>query len=385
MLQLIKNAQVYSPEPSGQQDVLIGGEQILAMESTLSLQTSGLDYAEVDANGALLVPGFIDPLAHITGGGGEGGCHTRTPEMQLTDATTAGVTTLLAALGTDATTRTLPDLLAKAGGLSAEGLTVYCYTGSYEVPVRTLTGQVRDDIILVDKMIGVAELAIADHRSSVPDARALAQVAAAARVGGMLAGKAGVVMLHVGSGASRLDIVEEALALSDVPARQFWPTHANRSPELLQQAVKLSQQGMCLDLTTSETPMLMNAAESLAEALGLGVNPERVTMSSDGHASLPVFNDRRELVGLKMGQVSAIHRALQQAVLEHQVSLPQALQAVSTNAAQLCRLPGKGRLAVGQDADLVMLDPTTLAIDSVWARGQQMVRDGAAVVTGTFG
>lgn len=388
-LTLIRNAHVFNPDDQGQQDVLLGGGHILAIGHNFSLSGQDLPYTEHDAQGALLVPGLVDPLAHITGGGGEGGFHTRTPEMQLTDATAGGVTTLMAALGTDATTRTLPDLLAKASGLTAEGLTVYCYTGSYELPARTVLGNVRDDIILIDKIIGVGEVAIADHRSSVPSARDLAQVASDARVAGMLAGKAGVTLVHVGGSDERLNLIEEALALSDVPASQFFPTHINRSDALLAQAIWLSNAGMRFDLTASTTPELLaagelSAGEALAKALYDGAKANMITVSSDGNASLPEFNAAGELIGLKVGEVKSVHETLQEAVGQHKVPLPQALRAVSTNAAELFKLPQKGRIAPGVDADLVLLEPATLAVQSVWARGQQLVQAGQPVVWGTF-
>jgi beta-aspartyl-dipeptidase (metallo-type) len=97
---------------------------------------------------------------HITGGGGEGGFHTRTPEMRLTDATKAGVTTVIAALGTDATTRSLADLVAKCRALDTEGISAFCYSGSYQYPIRTYTGNLTDDIVMIDKIIGVGEVAI---------------------------------------------------------------------------------------------------------------------------------------------------------------------------------------------------------------------------------
>ena len=52
----------------------------------------------VDGRGRYLVPGLVDPLAHITGGGGEGGFAFRTPELAAGEALKAGVTTLVAAL-----------------------------------------------------------------------------------------------------------------------------------------------------------------------------------------------------------------------------------------------------------------------------------------------
>ncbi|GAE44848.1 isoaspartyl dipeptidase [Mesobacillus boroniphilus JCM 21738] len=48
----------------------------------------------------------------------------------------------------------MPSLIAKARALEEEGITTYVQTGSYQVPVKTLTGKIEDDIILIDKIIG---------------------------------------------------------------------------------------------------------------------------------------------------------------------------------------------------------------------------------------
>ena len=171
LLKLIKGAEVYAPAYLGKQDILIADSKIVAIDSSINPESLA-DYCQViNADGLILVPGFVDSLVHITGGGGEGGFHTRTPEMQLTDATLSGITTLVGVLGTDATTRSLENLLAKARALTYEGISCYCHTGSYQVPVSTITGSVRDDIILLPEFIGVGEIAIADHRSSNPSAK----------------------------------------------------------------------------------------------------------------------------------------------------------------------------------------------------------------------
>ena len=56
-------------------------------------------------------------------------------------------------------------------GLREEGLSAWCYTGGYHVPVVTLTGSVRSDIVNLEPVIGVGEVAISDHRSSQPTLR----------------------------------------------------------------------------------------------------------------------------------------------------------------------------------------------------------------------
>ncbi len=130
----------------------------------------------VDATDCYVVPGLVDSLAHIIGGGGEGGFRSRTSELKVTDAIEAGVTTLVGVLGTDAVTRTLTNLLAKAHALDEEGLTCYCHTGSYQVPAYTLMDDLLQDLVLIDKFIGVGEVAIADHRSSQPTVQELARL-----------------------------------------------------------------------------------------------------------------------------------------------------------------------------------------------------------------
>ena len=138
---------------------------------------------------AIVVPGFIDTHVHILGGGGEGGPATRAPEIRIEDIVGAGVTTVIGCLGTDGITRHMESLLAKARGLEVEGVSTYIFSGSYEIPVRTLTGSVRSDLVLIDKIIGAGEIAISDHRSSQPTFEEFARLAAECRVGGMLGGK----------------------------------------------------------------------------------------------------------------------------------------------------------------------------------------------------
>ena len=50
-------------------------------------------------------------------------------------------------------------------------------------------------------VIGVGEIAISDHRSSQPSYEEFVRLAADARVGGMLSGKAGILNIHLGDGA----------------------------------------------------------------------------------------------------------------------------------------------------------------------------------------
>ena len=95
MLTLIQGATVYAPTFLGTQDVLIGGGKIIAIDENITLDSSVL-VKRIAGKNKLVAPGFVDSLVHITGGGGEAGFASRTPEMNLTDATLSGTTTVVA-------------------------------------------------------------------------------------------------------------------------------------------------------------------------------------------------------------------------------------------------------------------------------------------------
>lgn len=90
---LLRNADIYTPAPAGRADILLAGNRIIRVEPDIRIPES---YCEsVDAAGLLAVPGFIDAHVHLTGGGGEGGYATRTPELLLSDTIRGGVTTVV--------------------------------------------------------------------------------------------------------------------------------------------------------------------------------------------------------------------------------------------------------------------------------------------------
>ena len=97
MLTLIKNANVFSPEPLGIRHVLVAGDRIVHIGTEVPELDARLGVDVVDAGGARLIPGFIDPHAHVTGGGGEAGFETSVPAPLLSEYTRAGVEFVLAA------------------------------------------------------------------------------------------------------------------------------------------------------------------------------------------------------------------------------------------------------------------------------------------------
>lgn len=385
MLQLITNADVYAPESLGVQHVLVGGGQVLWMGDSVPSLDAALGVASWDAVGRRVVPGFVDCHAHSTGGGGESGYASRVPAPPISLFTSAGVTTVLGLLGTDDTTRDTSQLLAATRTLRAEGISAWCYTGSYRVPPVTFTGDVRSDIVNLEPVVGVGEIAISDHRSSQPTLEEILRIASDAHVAGLMTGKAGILHLHLGDGPRGLELVRMALAESELPARVFHPTHCNRRRALFDEAVALAKGGSWIDLTAfpvEEGEDAWAAADGFLRYAEAGAPADRITISSDGGGCLPHFNDSGEVVRMDIGTPAGLADTLNELVSAG-IPLADALPAFTSNPATLLRLHNKGRIAVGADADFVVLDDTG-AVDGVMALGTWHRRDGQQLVVGTF-
>lgn len=386
MLRLLRNATIYGPAPLGRADLLIAGERILAIAPDLPPPPPSYGAEIDDLDGAIVIPGLVDAHVHLIGGGGEAGPATRVPPVQLSDLTRAGITTVVGVLGTDGTTRTTADLVARTLGLRDEGLSAYCYTGAYEVPVPTLTGSIRRDLVYVDPILGVGELAISDHRSSQPTFDELVRIASECHVGGMMSGKAGTLHLHLGDGVRGLGLLRQALEVTELPARVFHPTHVNRRRALFDEACALAPRGVTIDVTAfpdeDDPGECMAAEEAIARYLRAGLPPARLTCSSDGAGCMPVFDGSGRIVAMDVGRATTLLETVRR-LLADGFDLPTVLPIFTANVADLLRLPRKGRLQAGADADLAVLGADGQLRD-LMARGRWLLRAGEPTVWGTF-
>ena len=365
--------------------MLLGGGRVLAV-GELGDPPSAWGVDVVDCGGMVLAPGLVDLHVHLTGGGGEGGAQTRVPPLSPTALSRAGVTTAVGLLGTDGTTRSIAELLAAARGLSHYGITALCHTGSYEIPPVTLTGSVRSDIVSVDRIVAVGEVAISDHRSSQPTFDELLRIASDAHVAGMMSGKAGLLHLHLGDGERGLAMLFRALAETELPARTFHPTHVNRNPDLFAQSLRWSRLGGYIDISAfppdpSDT-VTLPAADAVARYLADGLDPARVTVSSDAGGCLPTFDRDGQLLRMDVGSAGGLLETVRQLIALG--ILPEvALSTVTRSPAALYRLHRKGQIAVGNDADVLLLGPG-YELQGVIASGRWLVRDGEPCVRGLF-
>lgn len=392
MVKIIRNAKVYQPEYTGVKDILILGDKIAAVGENLKADFGGaLKAEEINGEGMAAVPGFIDSHEHILGGGGEGGFHTRTPEAGLKDLTMNGITTVVGCIGTDGVGRDMTALLAKAHGLENEGVTTYTYTGAYQVPVPTLTGSLMKDIMMLDKVIGVGEVAISDHRSSQPSFEEFARIAADARVAGMLSGKAGIVNVHLGDSPRKLDLILKVVRDTEIPASQFLPTHVNRNAALFDECLEFAKDGGTIDFTGNEDIDYweticdeVRVCKGIRRLLDMGISSDRFTISSDGQGSMPVFSAKGEYQGIGIGKASCLLKEVRECVQKENIPLETAVKGITSNPAAILKLNGKGHIKPGFDADICLLTEEGLKLDTVIARGRIMVEKGKQTVFGTF-
>lgn len=377
---MIKNAQVYAPTYLGKRDILICGESIEYIAE--EIENIPVLCQVIDAKGKIVIPGLIDQHVHITGGGGEGSFHTRTPELQMSEMINGGITTVVGLLGTDGITRSVENLYAKTMALNEEGVTSYMLTGAYGYPGPTITGEPDRDIVFVEKVLGM-KLAISDHRAPNVTVDELIQLASKTRVAGMFSGKPGMVVLHMGDAKEALNPVFEALEKTAIPTGIFRPTHVNRNPFLLEQAYKFLDIGGYIDLTCGmtgdDTP-----AECISEIMKRKLPTEHVTISSDGHGSWSKYAEDGSLLEIGVSGIDSLLKELKKMVKEQGIALEEALPYMTSNVAAAIGLSGKkGTICEQADADILFLDEN-MNPDMVIARGKVMMREGKLLCKGTY-
>ena len=375
MFTLMKNATVYSPDYLGKKDILFSFDRIALIEETIDASALK-DVKVIDCSDYIVFPGFIDLHVHIAGGGGEGGYITRTPSARAKDILKNGITTVVGVLGADAVTRNVASLYAKAKQLEMEGLSTYIFTGAYQVPIITLTGNIQKDMVFVDKVIGVGEICLGDSRSFEPTFDELSRIATQTRNGALISGKAGLVHFHMGYDEKGMDYLFRLIKETHIPKKQFLPTHMNRTHKLFEQAVLYLKEGGFIDLTAGFIPNerdndCIATYDAIKHLIDIGVDTSRVTMSSDAYGSIPVFDDKGNVISSETVSTKILFEEIRVAIKQLGVPVEKAISIITKNSAEVLNIFNKkGSLEVGKDADCVVCDKD-LNIIRVFAMGKE--------------
>ena len=381
---LIKGCELFQPAPRGVCDVLVAGGEIIAVDTDIPAPAK-TETKIIDGAGLRLIPGLIDVHVHIAGAGGDDGPGTRTPQVPLGDLLFGGVTTAIGCLGLDGYTRTTAELLMRTKALRADGLSSWIYSGSYQIPPPTLTGDVVTDLTYVEEIIGVGETAISDHRASLATVDDLIRLAKQAKIGGMLGAKAGIVHVHMGDEADPFRPIYDAIEQGPLAPGLFYPTHVNRNPAILEDAKALGKL-TAVDITAGCYPepgpgASIAAPDAVMSLLSGGVPRQNITVSSDAGGSMPVFDDDHKLVGLEVGKPNSVLATIKALAVDGVLPMDQALSLVTENPARVLKLSRKGRVEVGMDADLVLVDGD-FNILHLLANGLPMIADGEQTIFG---
>ena len=366
---LLKNADLFAPKAIGIRNILMAAGKIVAVGAEETEEAAlSLGCEIIDLDGSLVVPGLVDQHVHITGGGGEHGFRSRISALSPKELFAAGVTSVVGTLGTDSLTRSVHSLVAQAKSFREQGLSAWCLTGAYSIDSPTVTGSVREDICFIEEIIG-CKIAISDHRCSAPTWQELARLASEVRFAALTSGKAGELHIHTGKGKDGLSPVFEVLDRTDLPILHFRPTHCEN---VFSESLEFARRGGYIDLTADEEPDA--TADLIIKALDDGVDISQITVSSDAGGSVPVWNDRGEMTGMSVGTPSSLLPVIRSLVIDKGMSLQYALRPFTSSPADALLLDeaGKGRIAPGMDADLLVLDDD-FSLREVFAGGEARV------------
>ena len=375
---LIKNANIYAPSQMGTRDVLLGGGKILAISNKIN---AFADTKIIDAQNKYLVPGFIDQHMHLIGAGGKHGFTSMTPEMNITDLVENGITTVVGLLGTDGSTRSIKSLYAKVKALNEEGVSAYMHTGYYGLEPIHITGNVQDDLIFIDPVLG-CKIAISDIRSSYPSDIEILRLLRQVKVGGMLSQKKGILHIHLGNLSTKMDSLFRIVKDHEFPIAHISPTHVGRTLELFDQAIDFANLGGMIDITTGAS-QYTDPFKSVLYAIEKGVAINKMTFSSDGNAGLDKLNDKGELIGFCRAPISESFTQVKYLLKEGHLSLDKAISLITLNPAVNLGLSNKGRIEIGMDADLCLLNQD-FELTEVFALGKLLMKESLLTIKNNF-
>jgi len=389
MFTIIKGAEVYAPEELGIRDILIAGKKIVRIGKDIE-EPKGFECETVVAHGKIAYPGFIDIHIHSTGADDGQGPIGRTFDINWRDIVESGVTTAVGVQGGSIRVRSLEKLYVKTLELEMMGITSYMLTGCFKVPPPTLTGSIRKDVYLVEKVKGI-KTAISDPTTAHHTWRDLAAIASEVRIGASMARKGAITHVHVGRNPTRMDVMLEMVEETGLNPQHIVPTHVNRlTPDVIEQGIEYTKMNGVVDLSSlmrkeEGTLTGLKVEHTVKRMLDAGCSIENITVSSDGNVPMPIRDQDGKQVGLYIAPLDFTRREIRDIANNGVAPLGEALKMVTKNPARILGLKGKGEIKEGYDADIVIADSVeTMGIDKVYAKGKLQVDNGKSLFQGHY-
>ena len=382
---LLKNATVFAPEKLGVTSVLLGGGSILA--TGINLNVDKITEADViDLTGKTLVPGLVDGHLHQVGGCGLQGYASRAPELWAGELAAAGITTSVAAPGMDTLTKNVEQVLAKVYALETEGLSAYAFLGGGRRPYQTLTGSIRKDLFLIERLIGV-KVFLGEAAASRYTNDELIELASELEWSALATSKACLLHAHLGESEDPAAQLLFAIRNSHAAPERFQATHGNYTEHTMSASVELAKAGCAVDLNPLLDPRagVANAIgvhDALPRLLQAGVDPAMLTMSTDGNANVPRLRADGSR-GPYVKNLGSLWAAITELVNDIGLKLEGVLPLVTSNPARMLQLTRKGAIRTGADADLLVLDDTLDIVD-VYAKGKRIVGGGFPLIESMY-
>lgn len=373
---LIKNV-FLSSELKNKKDILIVNNEIAKIARNIDLKPLESLFKDsiitINAEGATAIPGFIDGHSHLLGASGEAGYGTRAPEITLHSLVSSGITTVVGLLGYDSLTRSLKSLYAKIKAFENEGLTARMLTGSYHLPLITITKNLKNDIYFFPEIIGAGEIAVSDQRSSYPEVLELRRIIGDIVFSAKAKGQKGVVIFHTGRGEDGLEIIEKLVTETDVPAENLILTHVNRSLNVMSQAKKLADLGCFVDISAlyfQKKNLFPSPEEAIKELRKISIPLNKILISTDSGC----YIENNVLT-----QPVWLYKAFRNSVKEKILTLQEAVKVFSANPARALGFNSKGEIKEGKDADILLID-RDLNLFTVIAKGKTVMLNKKLII-----
>ncbi len=368
---LLKNLHVYAPQDLGKMDILTYKDEIVKIADKIEPPFRQETQIE-DLSNCYGLPGFVDSHVHIIGGGGEGGFFTRTTPGNETDFFKAGTTAVIGLLGTDGITRTHRELLGQARKFTHNRLRTFLMTGSYALPLVTLLKDLQEDIVFIPEYIGIGEIALSDHRSSGITTDEFRRILLNARVAGLLSGKAGKAVIHMGGVKTALEPLRQAIAQGDISSHQILPTHIARTDQTLEEGKEwINKYDGYIDFTAGT-----KAAQAIDACLNEGIAPEKILCSSDGWGSIPKFDSNGNFLSVETAPVDTLQKVFKALVINAGHPIQTALKIFTSNVSEFFGISkqGHGKIIEEGVANLCVYDKN-LNLKRTLAQGEWVYQD----------